>query len=122
MLTCWAEYFVSTKDVALLHLACLIDPEVKDERVLAYAEPYNWNQVLAIFRKMHPEKKFVDDLEDQGADKSVVDTKRSEEILRRMTADKGGKGGRGFEGLEDSLRETVQGLASSNDLNLATGK
>ena len=99
-----AEYFVDSTDVSRLHLAALIDPEVNGERVLAYKEPYNWNHVLLIFRKMYPGRKFVDDLPDQGEDKSTVDTERSEEILKRMGAD-------GFTSLEQSLKWTVEPLA-----------
>ena len=98
------EYFCDTQDVARLHLAALIDPDVNGERILAYAEPYNWNQVLAIFRELYKDRKFVDDLADQGADKSTVSTERSEEILKRM-------GVNGFTGLEQSLKVTVEPLA-----------
>ena len=90
--------------MARLHLAALIDPDVNGERILAYKEPYNWNQVLGVFRKLYPDRRFVEDLPDQGKDMSTVETKRSEEILRRMGVD-------GFTGLEQSLQWTVEPLA-----------
>ena len=90
--------------MARLHLAALIDPDVNHKRILAYKEPYTWNQVLAIFRKLYPNRKFVDDLPDQGEDKSTVDTRRPEEILKRF-------GDNGFTGLEQSIAWTVERLA-----------
>ena len=77
---------------------------MNSERILAYNEPYNWNEVLSIFRKLYPDRKFVDDLPDQGADLSTVSTERSEGILRRMGVD-------GFTGLEESLKRTVEHTA-----------
>ena len=107
------EYFVDTQDVARLHLAALIDPNVENERVLAYQEPYNWNQLLSIFRKEYPNRKFIDDLADQGVDLSTVSNERSVEILKRF----GKKDG--FTPLEESLRWTVEKLAHDPKAALA---
>ena len=81
----------------------MIDPSVENERILAYTEPYNWNQLLGIFRKEYPHHKFVEDLAEQGADMSTVSNQRSEEVLRHFGKD-------GLTGLEESLKWTVEKL------------
>jgi hypothetical protein len=53
---------IDVKDVALLHVAAVLDPEVDNARLQAWAEYCNWNDVLAILRKLYPQRKFVDDV------------------------------------------------------------
>ena len=96
-----AEYFVDTQDVARLHLAGLIDPTVSSERIFAYTEPYTWNQVLGLFRKLYPDRKFVEDIPDQGVDASTVANERTVEILKHMGKD-------GLTSLEESIQWTVE--------------
>ncbi|KAF6218188.1 hypothetical protein HO133_006148 [Letharia lupina] len=59
------QWMVNVKDTARLHVAALLDPEVENERILAFAHPYNWNDVLAVLRKIHPDKNFPTDVEDE---------------------------------------------------------
>lgn len=40
--------------MALLHIAALLDPEVKGCRLQAWAEPANWNDLLRTLRKLCP--------------------------------------------------------------------
>ena len=65
----------------------MTDPSVKDECIFAYAQPYIWNQILGPFRKLYPDRQFVDDFPDQGADLSTVANEWSEEILKRVGKD-----------------------------------
>ncbi|KAJ5976929.1 NAD dependent epimerase/dehydratase [Penicillium viridicatum] len=53
---------IDVKDVALLHIAAILDPGINNERLQAWAENCNWNDILAIMRKMYPQHQFVDDL------------------------------------------------------------
>jgi hypothetical protein len=95
-----SEYFVDTVDVALLHLAALVDPSANSERVFAYSEPYTWNQILSIFRSQDPNRKFVADLPDQGTDISIVANARAKELLQRKPKN-------GFTRLEESIRTST---------------
>jgi nucleoside-diphosphate-sugar epimerase len=61
------QWFVDVRDDAKLHVAALVDPACNGQRIFAYAEPYNWNDVLAIFRKLKPSKSFLADRDD-GSD------------------------------------------------------
>lgn len=94
---------VNVKDTARLHVAALLNPEVENERILAFAYPYNWNEILAILRKIQPEKKFPTDIEDEPRDLSNLDNSRGAALLKAF-------GRPGFTGLEETVRENVAGL------------
>jgi hypothetical protein len=98
------EYFVDVEDVGIIHLIALTNPDVQSERIFAYAEPFEWNQVLAIFRKNFPDKKFHDDFPGIGKDISTIARReRAVGLLKEF-------GREGFRGLEESLMMNVEGL------------
>lgn len=66
------QYFIDVRDVGKLHVAALVDPETSNERLWGFGEKYSWNSVLAIFRKIWPDKKFIDDIEGLGEDGTTV--------------------------------------------------
>ncbi|KAK5049350.1 hypothetical protein LTR84_004279 [Exophiala bonariae] len=102
------EYFVDIQDVARLHVAALLHPDVKGERIFAYNTPFNWNTVLGAFRKLYPERTFRDDEPGLWDDLSIVEpAKRAEALLREM-------GREGFTGLEESLRRNVQEIVDAD--------
>ena len=95
------QYYINVQDTARLHVAALIYPDVKEERLFAWAHPFNWNDFLAIFRTLYPERKFIDDIEGLGKDLSTVENGRAEEILKRI-------GKRGWVGMEETLRDAAE--------------
>lgn len=98
------EYFVDVRDTARLHVAALTNPDVKSERIFAFAEPFNWTQIFSILRRLYPDHvdKIPGDIPNEPKDLSIVETKaRSEELLRTFGQD-------GFIGLEESLRENAE--------------
>lgn len=78
------QYFVNIQDDAIVHVGALVFDDVKSQRLFAFAYPYNWNDVLAIMRKLKPGKMFVDDIEDLGRDLSTVENKQAEELVTRI--------------------------------------
>lgn len=88
-------------DTALLHVAALTDLSVNNERIMAFAEPYNWNRILQICRKLRPELDLPADLEDDSKDLSTVDTELSKKLLKENF------GKNGFIPLEQSLKECL---------------
>jgi nucleoside-diphosphate-sugar epimerase len=100
------QYYINVDDNALVHVAALIFDDVKGERLFTFAHPYSWNDLLILFRKLYPEQKFIDDIEGLGEDKSIVANERAEELLRRL------KNGRGWTGLEESIRPLTDKLAA----------
>jgi hypothetical protein len=95
------QYFIDVVDNAKLHVAVLIHPSVENERLLGYAEPWNWNDVLKIFRGMFPDKTFLEDM-DLGRDVSIVDNGRALELLKEVY------GMEKWTGLEESVKANVE--------------
>ena len=102
------QYFIDVQDVARLHVAALVARDMKNERFLGFAEPFNWNTVLEVWRRRFPGRKFPEDVvyEGSGWDESDVDTpKRKAESMMKSV------GYFGFEVcLERSLLKAVDGL------------
>lgn len=94
------QWMVNVRDTARLHVAALIDPEVEGQRILAYAESFNNNDVLGVMRRLYPEKKIPDDEEGLGRDLSRLDNKPGEELLKKF-------GREGWTNLEESVRDNV---------------
>jgi nucleoside-diphosphate-sugar epimerase len=93
------QWFVDVRDDAKLHVAALVDPACDGQRIFAFAQPYNWNDILAIFRKLEPDKSFLVDRE-QGRDLSEVPNGEAEELLKKHY-------GHGWTSLEESIRQNV---------------
>ncbi|KAL8795898.1 MAG: hypothetical protein Q9182_007470 [Xanthomendoza sp. 2 TL-2023] len=95
------QWMVNVQDTARLHVAALIDPEVINERILAFAYPFNFNDVLACLRKLDPGRDdWPGDVEGLGRDLSELDNEPGKELLRRF-------GREGWMGLEESVRDNA---------------
>jgi nucleoside-diphosphate-sugar epimerase len=94
------QNFIDVRDCAKLHVAALVDPETSNERLWGFAEAYNWNSVLTVFRKIFPERKFVDDIEGLSVDESVISTESALKALKDVY------GQSGWTSLETSLKDT----------------
>jgi hypothetical protein len=79
-----------------LHVAALVYSEIDGERLFAYAERWNFNDLLAIYRKHYPGKTFVKDIDGLGKDWVVPPTARAEEVLKWVK-------GSGWDGLEETV-------------------
>jgi hypothetical protein len=57
-------YFVpsTVQDNARVHLAALVNKDVQDERLFTFAYPCSRMDILAVFTKLYPERKFRDDI------------------------------------------------------------
>ncbi|KAH7077719.1 hypothetical protein BKA63DRAFT_410328 [Paraphoma chrysanthemicola] len=96
------QWYISPIDDALLHVSALIHSDVDGERLFAYAERWNWNQILAILRKHYPQKTFPDDVDGQKDDRVKPPNARAEEVLRWVK-------GEGWTSLEESVVGTSKG-------------
>ncbi|KAM0721984.1 hypothetical protein Q7P37_002910 [Cladosporium fusiforme] len=94
------HYFINVRDDAKLHVIALIDPACNGERLFGFTAPYNLNQVLAVFRKLYPDKVF-DEEKDVGEDLTKVPNAEAEELLRKHY-------GRGFIGFEETIKESLE--------------
>jgi len=94
------QYFIDTVDCARLHIAALIHPDAKNERLLGHAEPWNWDDILRMFRAWYPERELPVDMQ-LGRDVSTVENRRSLELLAEVY------GSPGWVGLEESVKANV---------------
>ena len=95
---------MNVRDDARLHVIAMIDPACNGDRIFAFDNPFTWDQVLGIFRKLHPNKSFPDDLNDGLEDLSKVPNADAEALLKKHY-------GHGFIGLEETIRENIEGLS-----------
>ncbi|KAL8666788.1 MAG: hypothetical protein Q9168_007416 [Polycauliona sp. 1 TL-2023] len=94
------QWMVDVRDTARLHVAALIDPDIENQRILAFAHPFNWNDVLGCLRRIEPGKSWPDDMEGMDRDLSELDNGPGKEMLRRF-------GREGWTGMEESVRENI---------------
>ncbi|KAI1334147.1 aldehyde reductase [Xylariaceae sp. FL0016] len=98
-----AQYFVDVQDTALLHVAAALHPGVESERIFAFAEPVNGDGVLAILRRLYPNRKFPANFQAEQDLSEIVPRQRAEALLRGMGKD-------GWTSLEESIRRNTEDL------------
>ncbi|KAL9082953.1 MAG: hypothetical protein Q9165_008716 [Trypethelium subeluteriae] len=97
------EYYVDVQDDALLHVAAVIHPGIQSERIFAFAEPVNGDGVLAILRKLYPNRSFPENFQAAEDISDIVPRKRAEALLRGMGRD-------GWTSLEESIKKNTEDL------------
>ncbi|EED21148.1 NAD dependent epimerase/dehydratase, putative [Talaromyces stipitatus ATCC 10500] len=96
------QYYVNVQDVARLHAIALLDPELKSDRLFAFAGTFNWTEIIDILRKLRPNGKLPTPPENEGRDLSVIKpAKRAEELIKTWF------GRPGWVSLEQTLKEAV---------------
>lgn len=98
------QHFVNVQDDARLHVIGLIHPSVQGERIFAITGPVNLNDIIAILRKIQPEKEWKD-FPDYEEDLSTFEPMYRAEQLHKEVY------GEGFIDLEVSVRENAADLA-----------
>lgn len=97
-----SQYHVDVDDVAKLHVIAAMREDVKNERILAFGDPYTYNQIIDIIKKFKPDAKVAEKKEEWGLeDNTTVDVKRANELLKEQG---------GLHGLEYSIRGNLQGV------------
>jgi nucleoside-diphosphate-sugar epimerase len=99
------QWFSDVVDTAKLHVAACVDSTVKNERIIGYGEAFNWNDVLAVFRRAVPDGGFIEDL-DLGRDLGQVDNTRGVGLLKKLY-------GIGWTSLDESIRANVASFTDS---------
>lgn len=97
-------FYGDVKDVALVHVAAVLDPDVRNARIQSWGRSTHWNEVLAVLRKLRPLNKFVDDYPDPYHIKVSVDQSESVALLQKWSDEPGKKG---WTSLEDSISENI---------------
>ena len=101
------QWWINVVDVARVHVAALLSSTVSNERLFAFAGPFNWTDYIAILKKLRPENKLIPDgPKDEGRDLSDVweASRRAEELVKEFF------GTKGWVGLEESLADGIADL------------
>lgn len=99
-----AIYSVDVKDVGLLHVAAVLDPEVKNTRLQAWAHKCNWNDILAIARRQCPERNLIDDLPGLSQLSVGADFSQPLALLKKWA------GQDGWRALEQTVAENINAI------------
>jgi len=98
------QYFVHVQDTARLHAAVVTDLKYDGERLLAFAEPFNWNQLLALAHKYAPKDKvagITQKIDNDDKDLSTVATADAVRVLKEKY------GQDGFLSLDEAMKENI---------------
>ncbi|KAL1614158.1 hypothetical protein SLS56_012174 [Neofusicoccum ribis] len=94
-------YWVDIEDVAWLHVAALINPELKNERIVGFSGQFSRNDVLGTFRKVFPGRDIPAHTPGLAANMApIADYEKVNGLLK-------GVGKPGFKSLEECLRTYV---------------
>lgn len=96
---------MNVDDTARIHVAALISKSVIRERIFAFAAPFTWNQILAVFRKLHPSKAFPEDIPGVELSNMKVSNGRGEQLLKDVF------GRLGWTSLEVTVAENLKDLS-----------
>ncbi|BCS29246.1 uncharacterized protein APUU_70816A [Aspergillus puulaauensis] len=98
--------FVDVVDLARVHVSGLLHPDVKSERLFAFASAFIWNEFVGILQKLRPGNAGIPSPpENELRDLShIVPARRAEELIKSFF------GRSGWVGLEESVRAGINSL------------
>lgn len=96
------QYIVNVTDDARVHVAALIDRTVKDERLFAFAYPFNWNDILEAIRVVRPNAKVIPNVKGLQRDESTVDNQQCVELMAKWF------GQDDWTSIEESVRQNLE--------------
>lgn len=106
-LTTATEYFIDIIDDARLHLcAAVLDESLNNERIFAFAYPFNGNDAVEAVKKVRPDvdqSKLKTD-PDEPRDLSKVPNELGARLLKEWY------GQDGYKSLEQSIKENLEGI------------
>ncbi|KAI8716136.1 Epimerase domain-containing protein [Fusarium sp. LHS14.1] len=97
-----AAYFVDVKDIVLLHVAAILDPQVENARLHSWGHSSNWNEFLAVLREIRPQREFIADYPDPYYVTISTDQSDSLTLLEKWA------GQEGWRPLRTSIIESVE--------------
>ncbi|KAJ4007482.1 hypothetical protein NW752_007538 [Fusarium irregulare] len=97
-----ANFFSDVGDLATVHVAAILDPDVKNARLYVWGHRTHWNDFLTTIRRIRPHREFIEDWPSPRYLSMYTDQFESLELLRKW----GGKDG--WKALETSITECVK--------------
>ncbi|KAI0515441.1 hypothetical protein F5B22DRAFT_646715 [Xylaria bambusicola] len=98
------QYVINVVEDARIHLAAAIDRTVVNERIFAFAYPYNWNDVLDVYRELWPDKEFMQNNPELGRDMSRPDNALGLKLLRKWY------GTESYTDLKESIKQQFKSI------------
>lgn len=98
------QHMINVVDDARLHLLAALDGTVANERIFAFAYPYNWNDILDVFRELRPDRKFLENDPNLGRDITEVDNELGLALLKKWY------GQTKYTDLRESVKQHLQGV------------
>lgn len=100
------EHYVNVEDVARIHAIALLDPNVKSERLFAFAAPYTWVGIIDVLKRLRPSNdKIASPPADELPDLSqVIPAKAAEGLLKSFF------GQPSWVGLEETLKAGIDSM------------
>lgn len=96
--------YINTRDDAIIQVGAVLDPDVKNERIFAWAQKFNWNDVLAIMRKVYPDKEIIEDLPNPKMFMGEADMSLALSLLRKWGPQDG------WTSFEQGVREILENV------------
>ncbi|RDW65654.1 uncharacterized protein DSM5745_09393 [Aspergillus mulundensis] len=99
------QWFVDVEDTARLHVVALLSPSAVGKRLFAFAQAFNWTDILTILRELRPDNtQLPPSPENEGRDLSeIVDAPEAEALMNEFF------GTKGWVGLKESLEAGLEG-------------
>ncbi|KAE8381963.1 hypothetical protein BDV26DRAFT_278373 [Aspergillus bertholletiae] len=98
-------WFVDVVDTARLHVIALLNPDLKSQRIFAFAAPFQLQDFVNILRMLRPGAQIPDARVNEGVDLSeIVPSADAENLLKTIY------GQEGWTTLEDSLARTIEDI------------
>jgi hypothetical protein len=99
----FSECYIDVEDCGRLHVAAAIFDHVKDQRIFGFAGRFNWDDILDIFRKTAPNKKFPDNFSGGTDPNEIKPRDKAEQLLRDL-------GRPGWTSLEESVLANISDM------------
>ncbi|KAH8806075.1 hypothetical protein F5884DRAFT_681009 [Xylogone sp. PMI_703] len=98
------RYVVDVKDVALVHVAAALDPHVKNARLQVWGVARNMTDILALLKKIYPDRKFIDELPSLPGLSITTDQSESLALLKKWAHQDG------WRSIEDTVADGTSKL------------
>jgi len=100
------QYYVDVQDTARLHVVALTDTAIANERIMAFAQTWSWNEIFDIVERIRPDLKDRAPPRSASNDKdlSTVDTALALRLLKERF------GQDGWTKLETSLKANLESV------------
>lgn len=90
----------------MLHVAAVLDPYVNNARLQAWADPCNWNDILAIMRLLYPLHRFIDDLSGMSQLSLTADFTQPLGLLKKWACQEG------WRTLEQTVKDNMRAIVA----------